>query len=150
MATLHLMVGLPCAGKTTYARKLAEEERALLLTPDVWHLKLFGDDVGCEEHDRRHGTVEGIMWDVAERALALNCNVILDFGFWAREERDDFRARAKALGAGFRIHYREVPPEELFRRLELRNREKSTFVIPRSEMERYMTIFQPPSAEELA
>ncbi|MBV9304506.1 MAG: AAA family ATPase, partial [Acidobacteriaceae bacterium] len=32
MATLHLMIGLPCSGKTTYARQLAGETNALLLT----------------------------------------------------------------------------------------------------------------------
>lgn len=32
MAILHLMVGLPCSGKTTYAKKMAVEKKALLLT----------------------------------------------------------------------------------------------------------------------
>ena len=38
MATLHLMVGLPCSGKTTLAKKLEVERAALRLTPDesVW------------------------------------------------------------------------------------------------------------------
>lgn len=54
MATLHLMVGLPCSGKSTYARRLENETNALLLSLDVWHLKLFGDDVGHECHDARH------------------------------------------------------------------------------------------------
>ena len=60
-----MMVGLPCSGKTTYARRLARETHALLLTLDVWHLKLFGDDSGQEQHDERHVRVENIMWDVA-------------------------------------------------------------------------------------
>ena len=34
MATLHLMVGLPCSGKTTEARRLERELGALRLTPD--------------------------------------------------------------------------------------------------------------------
>ena len=44
MATLHLMVGLPCSGKTTLARKLEHERSALRLTPDEWQLRLFGQD----------------------------------------------------------------------------------------------------------
>src|SRR5512142_1337445 len=99
MATLHLMVGLPCSGKTTLARQLEVERRALRLTPDEWHLRLFGQDVGHREHDARHNLIETIMWDVAARALALGTSVILDFGFWARVEREDFRSRAKRLGA---------------------------------------------------
>src|SRR4051794_29563958 len=34
LAILHLMVGLPCSGKTTYARQLARESNALVLTLD--------------------------------------------------------------------------------------------------------------------
>lgn len=151
MAILHLMVGLPCSGKTTYAHKLEKECNALVLTPDVWHLKLFGDDVGEASHDTRHSNVEKIMWDVAERVLSLDRDVILDFGFWSKEEREDFRQRAKSLGVGFKLHYMDVPKEELFRRLEVRNRSLSdqTFVIPRAEMEKYIKVFQPPAASEL-
>jgi predicted kinase len=97
MATLHLMVGLPCSGKTTYARRLAREVQALLLTTDLWHLTLFGDDVGDDEHDTRHARIEEIMWDVARHVLVLGGDVVLDFGCWARVERDDYRRRAKEL-----------------------------------------------------
>lgn len=151
MPTLHLMIGLPCSGKTTYAQELAQRTQSLLLTPDCWHLQLFGDDVGNPAHDHRHSTVEKIMWDVAQRVLSLGCNVILDFGCWAKEERDDFRERAHALGAEFQLHYMDVPTEELFRRLDNRNQSQSstTFVIPKEEMEKYLKVFQPPTPEEL-
>ena len=99
MATLNLMIGLPCSGKTTYARQLAGETNALLLTLDVWHLKLFGHDVGHEHHDERHERIEKIMWDVAKHVLEMGGDVILDYGCWARVERDDYRNRAKELGA---------------------------------------------------
>ena len=151
MAILHLMVGLPCSGKTTCAQKLGREYNALVLTPDVWHLRLFGDDVGQAVHDIRHSNIEKIMWEVAERVLSLGCDVILDFGFWAREEREDFRRRAAALGVDFKLHYMEAPVDELFARLAVRNALPSdrAFVIPREEMERYLPIFEPPTAEEL-
>lgn len=142
MATLHLMVGLPCSGKSTRARALGEEFNALVLTPDLWQLKLFGDDAGDPAHDARHTAVEEIMWDVAERVLAMGGSVVLDFGFWSREERDDFRARARRLGVGFRLHFMDVPVPELFARMEARNRVRDgrTFFIPREEMEKYIPL----------
>jgi predicted kinase len=150
-STLHLMVGLPCSGKTTFARRLAREVNALLLTVDVWHLTLFGDDVGHENHDERHKRLEKMMWDVAEHVLEMGGDVILDFGFWARVERDDYRNRAKELGANFKLHYMDVPYSELYRRLEIRNRTppEGVFVIPKTEMDKYVTIFQPPAEDEL-
>jgi predicted kinase len=44
VATLHLMAGLPCSGKTTLAQKLESERSALRLTPDEWQVRLFGQD----------------------------------------------------------------------------------------------------------
>jgi predicted kinase len=98
MATLHLMVGLPCSGKTTLAQKLEHELAALRLTLDEWHIRLFGQDAEEPEHDARHSLIEAILWNIASRALELGTNVILDYGFWAREEREDYRLRAKQLG----------------------------------------------------
>ena len=43
MAILILLVGLPGAGKTTLARRLASEYSGLRLTPDEWMIPLFGD-----------------------------------------------------------------------------------------------------------
>ena len=141
MATLHLMVGLPCSGKTKKARKLEKEYNALLFTPDdARHIKLSDND-----------TVESIMWDHASRVLQLGVDVILDFGFWAKEERESFRERAKNLGVNFKIHYMDVPIKDLYKRLEKRNKKISdeTFIIAKEEMDKYVNIFQPPTNDEL-
>ena len=158
MATLHLIVGLPCSGKTTLARQLESKYSALRLTTDEWHIRLFGHDYGENmtpseeaEHDSRHSSVESIMWDVAARVLALGVDVILDFGCWARSERDELRARTKTLGADFRIHFADVPDEVLFERLEARNslQTHGTFFIPKSKLKEWIQLFEPPSPDEL-
>jgi predicted kinase len=105
MATLHLMVGLPCSGKATLAQQLEHELLALRLTPDEWQIQLFGQDAEEPEHDARHSLIEAMLWNIASRALELGTNVILDYGFWALEEREDYRLRAKQLGAGSEVHY---------------------------------------------
>jgi predicted kinase len=42
-----------------------------------------------DTHDDRHNVVESLMWEVAARVLSLGVNVILDFGFWSKSERED-------------------------------------------------------------
>ena len=147
MATLHLMVGLPCSGKTTLAQKLEHELPALRLTPDEWHIRLFGQDAEEPEHDIRHNLIETILWNIASRALELGTNVILDYGFWAREEREDYRLRAKQLGAGSEVHYLDVPEGELLRRLEKRNLRPSqeSFLISEEAMKPWIAFFQKPT-----
>lgn len=152
------MVGLPCSGKTTVARQLEERHPALRLTTDEWHIRLFGPDYRDDmtaseeaEHDARHDSVESLMWDVAARILTLGVDVICDFGCWVRSQRDEYRARAEALGAGFEIHFVDAPEEVLLERIRARNAAASggAFFIPESKLKEWLNIFEPPSPEEL-
>jgi predicted kinase len=145
------MVGLPCSGKTTRAQQLERERSALRLTPDEWHIRLFGQDAEEPDHDARHELIEALLWTIARRALELGTNVILDFGFWAREEREDYRSRAKQLGASSEVHFLDVSAEELLQRLALRNAQPSptNFSIPEAMMTPWIAFFQRPTPDEL-
>lgn len=145
--TLHLLVGLPASGKTTLARRLEEEHQALRLTPDEWMLPLFG--VG--DVDGKRDVLEGrLLWSVAARALALGVSVVLDFGFWSRLEREDYRARGEALGARVELHVLDLSREELWQRLEARNRDlpPDTFPVTRAELGEWTRWYEPPTEEE--
>ncbi|MEM8531378.1 MAG: AAA family ATPase, partial [Chloroflexota bacterium] len=38
---VHLMCGLPTSGKTTFARRIATERRAIRFTLDEWMINLY-------------------------------------------------------------------------------------------------------------
>ncbi len=145
------MVGLPCSGKTTRAKELENELFALRLTPDEWHVNLFGHDINDPEHDKRHNLIETMLWQIAARALSLGTNVILDFGFWAKEEREDFRSRARKIGAGSEIVYMDIDEEELIRRVKIRNENLTNTIhyIPEEMMRSWIQFFQKPDSKEL-
>jgi predicted kinase len=149
--TLFLMVGLPGSGKTTLAKQLEAEHNALRLTPDKWIPILYGDDLDQATLDSVRDPVENMQWQVAARALALGVNVILDFGFWGRGERDDFRARAAALGAQSQICFLDVPHEELSARLAARNADlpPDTFHVTQAQLDLWASWFKPPTLDEL-
>lgn len=148
MPTLHLMVGLPCSGKTTFAKKLEHEVPALRLTPDEWMARVVGD--GYDEAKR--AVVEALLWDIGAQALRLGVNVVLDYGFWARSERDDFRARAADIGADTKIHYLDVSRAELLKRLAARNASlpADTFHIEPADLESWFDLFEVPTPDEVA
>ena len=104
MATLYLICGLPGAGKTTLARQMEQSLPALRLSPDEWIAPLLADASDQAELDRLRAPVEAIQWNIAARALILGVDVILEWGFWARSEHQDYRARAEALGARASSH----------------------------------------------
>jgi predicted kinase len=151
MATLHLMVGLPCSGKTTLAKKIEQQLPALRLTPDEWIERLFGSSPDPAVLDAARDPVEALLWQTAEKVLCLDRDVILDFGFWARAERDDFRARAAALGVRCEIHFLNVSEAELLKRLRERNARLPTgcFRIDEDKFRTWAGLFQPPDETEL-
>jgi predicted kinase len=150
-ATLHLIVGLPGAGKTTLARRLERELPALRLTPDEWIGPLYGEKLTEAALDATRDPVEAVQWSVAARVLALGVNVILDFGFWSRAERERFRARAATLGARSQVHGLIVSREELWARLQRRNADlpPHTFRIEHERLDAWWRLFEPPDAAEL-
>jgi predicted kinase len=148
LATLHLICGLPGSGKTTLAARLAESEGLLWLSPDRWlhQLDLDGYD------EARRTAVERLQWDLAKRLLARGVDVILDNGFWSRAEREGLRTEAAALGAHVRLHYLDVPIDELKRRLASRNEcvPADSFEVSPADLDRWQAVFEPPGADELS
>ena len=152
MATLHMMVGLPGSGKTTEAKRLEKAYHALRFTPDEWQYFLFGHDIEDPEHNARHTRVEELMWHVAVQALKADVDVILDFGFWTKSERDEFRRKAHAFGAASKVHYMDVPKDVIWKRLSIRNQiagENAVFYVGRKEFDEWAGLFEAPAQEEL-
>jgi predicted kinase len=111
-------------------------------------LKELGDTA---ELHRLRDPVEAIQWRLAQRALALGLDVILEWGFWSRQERLYYRAEAEALGAKVELHYLDVPLDELWARLSRRNANlpPGTFPVTREQLELFDSWFERPTAEEL-
>ena len=100
---------------------------------------------------RLRDPVEALQWDAARKLLDLGVTVILENGFWTREERAKYQSQAKALGARVELHYLDVPKEELWLRIVKRNAElpEDSFRITREEFDSWWPWFQAPDADEL-
>jgi predicted kinase len=147
-ARLILMCGLPGSGKTSLAAQLASGRGAVRLTKDEWLWAL-----GATPWDRPTGEkIEQELWRLAQEILSLGLSVVLDFGLWARTERDEMRTVARALGVGVELHYLEVAPDELWRRIEVRNSAPPWVDSPigRADLDEWLNTFQAPGPCELA
>lgn len=150
MATLILICGLPGAGKTTLAKRIEAERPALRLSPDEWIAAFLKDASDIEELHRLRSPVEAVQWEVAARALALGIDVILEWGFWSRAERADYRGRAEALGAQTETHFLIVERDELWGRLSRRNSDlpPGTFAVTEAQLDCWWALFEPPAPDE--
>jgi predicted kinase len=143
-ARLIILCGLPGSGKTTLGRVLESRLRAVRFAPDEWMHALALD---YYDEDRR-GKIEALQWTLAQQLLALGLTVIIEWGTWARSERDVLRIGARALGAAVELHYLSAPLEILFERIQRRGMENPA--VDREALVRWFGIFQPPIPEEMA
>jgi predicted kinase len=144
---LVLICGLPASGKSTLARRLASEIPAIRLDKDAW-VTALGADLWDDEFRER---LEAQLWILSQDLLARGQSVILEWGHWARAERDEKRVGARRLGVGVELYFLNPPVEELFERAERRTAsgEWTAAPITRAHFEEWATTFQPPDEEEL-
>jgi predicted kinase len=141
-ARLILVCGLPGAGKTTHARALERDLGAVRFSPDEWLTALAVDLYD----ERARSRIENLQWMLCERLLELRLTVIVEWGTWARAERDALRMRARELGAAVELHCLSAPEDVLFERVRRRGMENPP--IDREVLSRWSKQFEIPSLEE--
>jgi predicted kinase len=98
--------------------------------------------------EERRAKIEALQWGLAQQLLALGLTVIIEWGTWARAERDALRLGARALGAPVELHYLSASEDVLFDRIQRRGMEDPP--IGRDDLSRWCAIFQEPTPEEMA
>ena len=147
---VYLICGFIGAGKTTFAKKLEKKTGAVRITKDEWSIRLIGNDPtidGYEEWDRK---IIGLSRDIAFYLAEKGIDVIMDEGFWAKEQRDELRRKIDAIGANAVMYYVETPIETIRERIVGRNNNftKDSFQISREMLDNYLTYWQPPREDE--
>lgn len=143
-ARLIIVCGLPGCGKTTHAKQVSEDLRAICFSRDEWMKEMQIDLWESEARAR----IERLQWKLAQELLALGQSVVLEWGTWARSERDELRHGARALGAAVELHFLDAPVEALFERIRGRNRESPPIAL--DDLKKWSDMFERPSTEEMA
>jgi predicted kinase len=83
--------------------------------------RLFGEDPPADRFQEKAAAILDAMQPLWTRCLSLGLDVVLDYGFWSRAERDAARATVDDLGATAVLWSVSCSDDEARRRIALRN-----------------------------
>ena len=146
------MCGLAGSGKTTYVRQLEDQGYVRLsIDEELWHsFGRYGIDYPVDRYGELSELVEGRLRERLIMCIARGTNVVVDYSFWKRQDREDYKALVDAHGGRWRLVYLNVPSYELRRRLRLRSARfdaNAAFPIDEPLFDRYLAMFEEPVDE---
>lgn len=149
-STVYIICGFIGAGKTTFAKKLEEETGAVRITKDEWSIRLIGNDPAIDGYAQWDHKIIGLSRDFAFYLAKKGIDVIMDEGFWAKEEREELKRKIYAIGATAVMYYVDTPIETIRERVLGRNNTvtKESFKISREMFDSYLQYWQPPEKDE--
>lgn len=121
MSKLIAICGKVCSGKSYYAARLREKENAVILSCDDVTMTLFNNDLG-DNHDIMVKKIMTHLKDVSIKIINTNTNVILDWGFWSKKDREELTEFYKKNNIQIEWHYICVDDETWNKNIKERNK----------------------------
>lgn len=146
MTQVIFMCGPAGSGKTTASLELeAAGFTRLSIDEEAWRdghrAHPLPDDVAEQVRARLRGRLVDL--------VASGADVVLDFAFWSRTVRDDYRRLLAPFGVVPETYYLATPRDVVLARLEARgNAGPNEIVLPRAVAEAYFDGFEVPTPEE--
>lgn len=153
MPKVLIMCGKICSGKSTYAEKLKLENKAVILSVDELTLALFENQAG----EKLDFYVEKLKEYFLKKSLDIveaGVDVILDWGFWTKKERDYAREFYDSRNISYQFYYMNVGIDEWKKRILKRNQEikreqLEAYPIDKGLLSKVEKMFEEPDGKEL-
>jgi predicted kinase len=140
------MCGMVGSGKTTYALRLAR----LSVDEYIWRkYGVFGVDFDEPQWIGYQAEAEADLKDRLVAHIRAGEDVIVDFSFWNRAMRDEYKRLVESAGGRWELHYMKVDPAVLPARLANRRLQgdANAFPIADEMLARFIEGFEHPDGE---
>ncbi|MBP3351471.1 MAG: ATP-binding protein [Lachnospiraceae bacterium] len=154
MAKVIAICGKICSGKSYYAAGLKEKENAVILSCDELTKDLFDNDLG-EKHDEVALRIWTYFKKKSVELVKVGCTVILDWGFWSRENRKSLKEFYREQNIPCEWHYIDVADETWKQNIEERNcrvlngEGGSDYYLDEGLMGKLNSLWEEPASEEV-
>lgn len=153
MPKVFMMCGKICSGKSTYADKLRTERNAVVLSVDEITLALFGQNAG-DKLDHYVEKSEAYLYRKSIDIIDTGINVILDWGFWTKKEREFAKCFYASRNIECEFHYISIDNSEWQNRLQKRNKDilegkSNSYYVDEGLAAKFESIFELPDKDEI-
>ena len=154
MAKLLCICGKIGCGKTYYANRLKEPEHAVILSTDEVTYDLTNNQQG-EGYDEFARRVNLYLRKKAVEIVNAGCTVVLDWGFWTKENRKEIKRYGENNGVLVEMHYIDIDDKTWYENIEKRNNEVisgnggSSFYVDEGLLNKVSSLFEIPEKEEI-
>lgn len=153
VAKVILICGKICSGKTYYSKCLQKKYNAVLLSCDEIENQIFHHSLG-EKHDTVVIDIKNYLHKKALDILSVGSNVVLDWGFWTKAERENVTCYYQSKGIEYEWHYVDVTDEIWKCNISSRNEsvlsgESDDYYVDDGLLCKIQSLFEIPSHEEI-
>lgn len=120
MSKVMAICGKICSGKSYYAKQIKEKENAVILSKDEATYELIDNKQG-EFYNVFAEKVNKYLMKKAVEIVKAGCNIILDWGFWTKAERQETTKYFNQFGIDVEWHYIDIEQTRWEQLIEERN-----------------------------
>ena len=154
MGKLILICGKICSGKSYYAKQLKSKYNGVILSTDEATYDLINNEQG----DFYNIFAERVNRYLRKKAVEIaqaGANVILDWGFWTRENRTEISEFLKSYNIQYEWHYIDINDTLWQKNIDERNsrilegKGGSDFYVDEGLLTKLLAIFEVPKKSEI-
>lgn len=146
-----MMYGVAGSGKTTFSQQLEKAGFVRLsIDEEIWATNgRYGIDYPIEKIEEFKKEAESKLRNRLIKLIHDKRHVVIDFSFWNRVSRDQYKQLIEKNGGKWKLIYLKVHPDDLRDRLKIRNNRFDANASPITEeiLTSYLTSFETPKGE---
>ncbi|RDW16319.1 hypothetical protein CWR48_16875 [Oceanobacillus arenosus] len=146
-----MMCGVAGSGKTTFSQQLEKEGFVRLsIDEEIWATNgRYGIDFPIERIEEYKKDAEIKLRNHLIKLIHDKQQVVIDFSFWDRVRRDQYKQLIEKSGGKWKLIYLKVHPDDLRERLKIRNKrfDANAFPITEEILTSYLNGFEIPKGE---
>lgn len=153
MNNVIILCGKTAAGKTTYAKRLQEEKRAVILSVDEVMLKVSDQCEGRKAHLELARRVNEYLMEFSLPLIRRGIVCVFDYGYWTKEERRRICTFFKKREIPYTLICMEADERTRLERLAVRNetnamKEGRQYIITEEMLKCFDGWFEPVEPDE--